>query len=268
MGTDLLGPAAMELLAAPAHQVVRLETVAEAVGREGVDAAAYPDAFARALEEVAAGAVGLKTAVAYRGGFKLDPTRPSTSELWTPRAGGCRRGAPPRGPVLLRHGIWTGPSWLGTGACPCRSTPATATPTLPCTWSTPRCSPTSWALGRCRSMWFSSTAIPTTAKRPILRRSIPACTSMWGWPSLHGARRRPVLAEALELAPFTKQLYSSDGFALAEFHYLGALLFRRSLAAILEDWVRREECSAADADRIAGLLGRDNAHRIYPMGDG
>ena len=33
MGTDLLGPAAMELLAAaPAHQVVRLETVAEAVG--------------------------------------------------------------------------------------------------------------------------------------------------------------------------------------------------------------------------------------------
>jgi uncharacterized protein len=60
----------------------------------------------------------------------------------------------------------------------------------------------------------------------------------------------------------------SDGFALAEFHYLGALLFRRSLAAILEDWVGREECSAADADRIAELLGRANAHRIYPIGDG
>jgi uncharacterized protein len=77
-----------------------------------------------------------------------------------------------------------------------------------------------------------------------------------------------VLTEAMELAPFTKQLYSSDGFALAEFHYLGAVLFRRSLAAILEDWVRRQECSAADADRIAELLGRANAHRIYPLGDG
>jgi hypothetical protein len=41
--------------------------------------------------------------------------------------------------------------------------------------------------------------------------------------------------------------------------------FRRSLAAILEDWVRREECAAADADRVAELLGRANAHRIYHL---
>jgi uncharacterized protein len=77
-----------------------------------------------------------------------------------------------------------------------------------------------------------------------------------------------VLTEAMELAPFTKQLYSSDAFALAELHYLGALLFRRSLAAILGDWVRRDECSAAEADRIAELLCRANAHRIYTLGHG
>jgi predicted TIM-barrel fold metal-dependent hydrolase len=77
-----------------------------------------------------------------------------------------------------------------------------------------------------------------------------------------------VLAEAMELAPFTKQLYSSDAFALAELHYLGALLFRRSLAAILEDWVRRDECSAAEADGIGELLGRANARRIYPLDRG
>lgn len=72
----------------------------------------------------------------------------------------------------------------------------------------------------------------------------------------------------MELAPFTKQLYSSDAFALAELHYLGALLFRRSLAATLGDWVRRDECSAAEADRIAEHIGRANARRIYPLGDG
>jgi uncharacterized protein len=83
-----------------------------------------------------------------------------------------------------------------------------------------------------------------------------------------GPGARQVLSEAMELAPFTKQLYSSDAFALAELHYLGALLFRRSLAVILEDWVRRDECSAAEADRIGELLGRANARRIYPLGDG
>jgi uncharacterized protein len=62
--------------------------------------------------------------------------------------------------------------------------------------------------------------------------------------------------------------FRSDGFALAEFQYLDALLFRRSLAAILEDRVRREECSAVDVDRIAEFLGRGNANRIYPLGDG
>jgi len=32
--------------------------------------------------------------------------------------------------------------------------------------------------------------------------------------------------------------------------------------------VRRDECSAAEADRIAELVGRANARRIYPLGDG
>jgi hypothetical protein len=32
--------------------------------------------------------------------------------------------------------------------------------------------------------------------------------------------------------------------------------------------VRRDECSPADADRIADRLGRANARRIYPLGDG
>lgn len=43
LAADLLEPAAMGTLAAtPAHQVVRLETVAEVVARQGVDVAAYP----------------------------------------------------------------------------------------------------------------------------------------------------------------------------------------------------------------------------------
>ena len=46
-----------------------------------------------------------------------------------------------------------------------------------------------------------------------------------------GPRAAAVLAETLELAPFGSLLYASDGFALAELHHLGAVLFRRALGA-------------------------------------
>ena len=45
------------------------------------------------------------------------------------------------------------------------------------------------------------------------------------------ARAEAVLAEAMELAPFSKLLYSSDAFGLAELYLLGALTFRTALAA-------------------------------------
>ena len=46
-----------------------------------------------------------------------------------------------------------------------------------------------------------------------------------------------MLAEALELTPFGKMLFSSDAFGLAELYYLGALVFRRALGGLLDDRV-------------------------------
>ena len=43
-----------------------------------------------------------------------------------------------------------------------------------------------------------------------------------------GARSVELVAEAMELAPFTKQLYSSDAYGLPELHFLGAQLWRRA----------------------------------------
>ena len=272
LAASLLGPAAMGLLAAaPAFRVVRLETVAEAVAGGGVDAAAYPDAFARALEGEAAGAVGLKTVVAYRGGFGLGPTRPSTREVV--RAAGrwlSKPGAPHLAdPVLLGHGIWTGAELARDRGLPLQIHAGYGDPDLTLHLVDPSLlTDLVRALGQLRVDVVFLHCYPYHREAAYLAAVFPHVYFDVGL-ALHytgpGAVR--VLAEAMELAPFTKQLYSSDGFALAEFHYLGAMLFRRSLAAILEDWVRREECSAADADRIAELLGRANARRIYPLGD-
>ncbi|HUL06860.1 MAG TPA: hypothetical protein VLV76_11045, partial [Candidatus Acidoferrum sp.] len=71
--------------------------------------------------------------------------------------------------------------------------------------------------------------------------------------------------EALELSPFTKQLYSSDAFGIAESYYLGALLFRRALSQHLDRWIADGHCNTKEAERIVRLIATDNSKRIYPL---
>src|SRR4029077_17692764 len=52
-----------------------------------------------------------------------------------------------------------------------------------------------------------------------------------------GARAAAVVAESLELAPFSHLLFSYDAWGPAELHYLGAVLWRRATARVLGDWV-------------------------------
>jgi predicted TIM-barrel fold metal-dependent hydrolase len=80
-----------------------------------------------------------------------------------------------------------------------------------------------------------------------------------------GPRAAAVLAETLELAPFGSVLHASDGFGLAELHHLGAVLFRRGLARVLEDWLVEDALSVRDAARIARMVAGDNARRVYRL---
>ena len=82
-----------------------------------------------------------------------------------------------------------------------------------------------------------------------------------------GAGSPRLLAEALELAPFATQRYSSDAYGLAELYLVAAELFRRGLRAILEAWVTAGDCTATDADRIYAGIAAGNARRIYPIAD-
>ena len=81
-----------------------------------------------------------------------------------------------------------------------------------------------------------------------------------------GALSTGVLRETLELVPFGKLLFSSDAYGLAELFLLGALLFRRSLTAVLGELVDAGEATEADAAYVAGLVGRENARRAYGLG--
>ncbi|GAA4197778.1 hypothetical protein GCM10022252_47120 [Streptosporangium oxazolinicum] len=74
-----------------------------------------------------------------------------------------------------------------------------------------------------------------------------------------------VMAELLELVPFHKQLFGSGGHGVAETCHLGALHYRRGLAGALAARLADGEWSAADAARVAQMIGSGNARRIYRL---
>jgi predicted TIM-barrel fold metal-dependent hydrolase len=83
-----------------------------------------------------------------------------------------------------------------------------------------------------------------------------------------GARAPAFIARLLELAPFRKIVYSSDGFGPVELHYLGARLWRNGIHRVLSGFVNDGDWSAADAIRVVDLIARDNSARIYRLAPG
>jgi len=73
------------------------------------------------------------------------------------------------------------------------------------------------------------------------------------------------MSESLEVAPFGKVLFSSDGWGPAELHHLGAVLWRRAMIGVLGEWVASGEWSGLEAVRVAQLVGAGNARRVYQL---
>ena len=80
-----------------------------------------------------------------------------------------------------------------------------------------------------------------------------------------GARSASLVARSLELAPFTKIMYSSDAYGPAELHHLGARLWRNAITDVFAGWVAAGHWTESDARRVVQLIGRDNAGRIYSL---
>jgi predicted TIM-barrel fold metal-dependent hydrolase len=80
-----------------------------------------------------------------------------------------------------------------------------------------------------------------------------------------GGRAPALLAEALELAPYGKFLYSSDAFGLPELFYLGAMLFRTALSGFLSAGLAEGLYSERTVVRLTRMLCADNAKRAYQL---
>jgi uncharacterized protein len=268
----LTSPAELGGLAgATAHEIVRLERVAEDVVAAGTGAAGFADAVRSALAvrtASAVGVVGFKSIAAYRTGLDLSPGRPSDAEV-TAAAGRwlAAQAGPPRiaDETLQRFLIWCGVDLglplqfhVGYGDSDVdlhRCNPLLLTPLL-------------------RAIQPTGTPVMLLHNYPYHREAgylaqvFPHVYVDAGLATHNLGRRAPaLLAEALELAPFGKFLYSSDAFGLPELYYLAAVLFRTALSDFLTAGLEEDHFSERTVVRLTRMLCADNAKRAYQLGD-
>lgn len=256
---------------AAAHEIVRLERVAETVAEDsraaGLGAADYLEAVERALDARLTTAIGVKSIAAYRVGLDFDPARPSVSSVTASAAEFLARSGPLRldDAVLVRHLIWLAVDracviqlHIGYGDDDVdlhRCNPLLLTGLLRATRDTGA----RFTLLHC---------YPFHREAGYLADVFPHVYFDVGLAiNYTGSRSESVIAESLELAPFGKILFSTDAWGASELYYLGALLFRRGLARALDHFGELDGWPPAQRSRIAAMIGYDNAARLYGIDD-
>ncbi|MEU2546665.1 amidohydrolase family protein [Streptomyces roseolus] len=255
---DLTGPD--ELAAAGgarAHEIVRLEPLAEQVADTSGTVDAFLANLTEAVQDAATRSVAFSSVSAARCGLAADAEPPGRAE--TRRAAGrwlAQRtaGGPLDSPVLLRRLLWLAvgagrPLQLHAGDRDPAGLAGFAAATA--------------GLGADLVLLHGAPHHRTAARMAAV---FPHLYADLGAALAHtGARAADVLAEVLELAPFGKLLYSSGARALPELHVVAASAFRTALGRVLGAWVQDGAWSRTDAQRVAAMIAAGNATRVYRL---
>ncbi|MFF8281490.1 amidohydrolase family protein [Streptomyces albus] len=255
-----------ETAGAEAHEIVRLERLAERAADAARDASSFLAEVSDAVGESARGARGFKSVAAYRCGLDLDPVPPGAAEIhaaadrWLEtRAPGGRL----TDPVLVRHLLW---SAVRTGL-PLQLHTGFGDPDL----RLDRCDPLLLTeFIRAVSPYGTPLVLlhcyPYHRGAGYLAAVFPHVYADFGLTLSHtGARARAVLAELLELTPFGKLLFSTDAYGIPELYLVGAQLFRQAMTELTGAWLERGEWSHKDARRVTGLVAGGTARRLYGL---
>ncbi|WP_135451597.1 amidohydrolase family protein [Mycobacterium sp. DL99] len=256
-----------ELSGRPSAEILRLERLTEQLLEAGTAPDEFPDAFRSALRDAtqtptAAPVVGAKTIAAYRTSFDIDWARPDDAVVVEhARELADRPSIRADSPALIAFGVYESAELglplqvhVGFGDRDLdlhRTDPMLLLPllrTMP---------PVPVLLLHC---------YPFHRQAGYLAQAFDNVNFDVGLGINHvGARSTGLVAEALETAPFAKQLYSSDAFGPPELHLLGSVLWRRAMGLVLGGWVRAGDCSESDAIRFVDLIGVCNAQRVYSL---
>ncbi|MET9496801.1 amidohydrolase family protein [Streptomyces sp. NPDC006552] len=264
---DLTGPGELaRAAAADAHEIVRLELLAEQVADTSGTVESFLANLAESVHAAAAGAVAFTSVAGVRHGLALAPQPPGPGEVrgaagrWL---AGRMVGGSLRDPVLLRHLLWIAvasgrPLQLHAGLGGPGPRAAGTDPVLLTDFA--------------RATAGLGTDLVLLHGYPYHRHAahlaglFPHVYADLG-PALArtGARAAAVLAEVLELAPFGKLLFSSGAHGIPELHVVGARLFRDALARVLGGWVAEGAWCLGDAQRVATMIAAGTAGRVYGL---
>ncbi len=255
-----------DLSSRPASSILRLERLTEDLLEGGTtDPVDFPDAFRSALQQAvdSPDVVGTKTIVAYRTGFDIDWSRPTDMTVVDNATAIRAQGNDLRvdSPVLIAFGVHAAAEHglplqvhVGFGDRDLdlnRTDPLLLLPLLRTMASVPV------LLLHC---------YPFHRQAGYLAQAFDNVNFDVGLAINYlGSRATSLVAEALDTAPFAKQLYSSDAFGPPELHLLGAVLWRRAMGLVLGEWVRSGDCGEADAIAIVDMIGVHNAERVYGL---
>lgn len=268
--SPVASPAAMEQITGlPAHEIVRLERVAEQVAPSST-AESFAGDFLAALTEAAERSIGFKSIIVYRHGFDIPPEPPTAREV-AEAAGRWFSVASVTGdyrltePVILRHLLWTAipfgkPIQIHTGYGDSdiqlfRADPSRATRFFEATID----SGATFTLLHCYP--FIREAGILSQIFPHVYCDVGAITHYLG-PSAGVA-----IGHMMEVAPFTKILFSSDAYGLAEQYLVSSLAWSTHLGRLLDSWIADDWTTADEARRIATLIASGNAARLYGIED-
>jgi uncharacterized protein len=254
-----------ELSGRPASEILRLERLTEDLLETGTDPDDFPAAFRGALQDAADSpdVVGTKTIAAYRTNFDIDWARPTDVAVVEHARSLASQGSDLRvdSPVLIAFGVHEAAAHglpvqvhVGFGDRDLdlnRTDPLLLLPLLR------SMTPVPVLLLHC---------YPFHRQAGYLAQAFDHVNFDVGLAINYlGSRSAALVGEALDTAPFAKQLYSSDAFGPPELHLLGAVLWRRSMGLVLGEWVRTGECGEQDAITIVDMIGVRNAARVYAL---
>ena len=267
LADDLLSPEELASSSgATAHEVVRLESLAEQLASEGIEPTRYAADFRALLAHRARGAVAVKSVLAYRAGFDVDLSRPSDAEVARHAAAWAREVAITGSARLtdarliafgLHAAVQAGlPLQLHVGLGDRdldlrRSDPLLLTDFL----RLPEVRHVPVLLLHCYPYEREAGYLAQAFRNVHLDVGLSV--------NFLGARSTALVARSLELAPFDKVLYSSDACGPSDLHYLGARLWRTAMARVVGSSVDDGEWSVANARRLIRMVARDNALRVY-----
>jgi uncharacterized protein len=265
-GDLLTTPAQMtEHSGRPSSSILRLERLTEDLLEAGTDPDDYPAAFRSALRDAADSpdVVGTKTIAAYRVNFDIDWSRPTDVAVVEHARALASHGSGLRvdSPVLISFGVHE----AAEHGLPIQVHVGFGDRDLDLN----RCDPL-LLLPLLRSMTPVPVLLlhcyPFHRQAGYLAQAFDHVNFDVGLAINYlGSRSTALVGEALDTAPFAKQLYSSDAFGPPELHLLGAVLWRRAMGLVLGEWVRAGECSEQDAIAVVDMIGVHNAERVYSL---